>query len=93
MLRAMVRLLHGPVAVSPLSLGQVMIADFVPQGFHKGQGFFIARSLDVRFPAGGVGPLVMDVGRRRTGIGGDTVADPLADVVQKALAGFSQVAG
>ena len=90
---AVVRLLHAPVPVPPLLRTGEMIADAVAFLLQKAQNAFVRSGAQQRLPAGGVGALIMDIGRRRVRVAVDGFVCPPAQRLQEALAGVGQVVG
>ena len=92
-LGAVVRLLHAPVTVLPLLRPGEMIADAIACLLQKAQNVFVRTGAQQRLPAGGVGALIMDIGRWLVRVAVDGFVCPPAQIIQEALAGVGQVVG
>ena len=93
MLRAVVRLLHAPVAMPPLPRLCEMIANAVACLLQKGHNAFVRIGAQQWLPTGGVGALVMHIGRRLVRVAVDGGVCPPAQIIHETLARVVQVVG
>jgi len=90
-LRAVVRLLHTPVAVAPLLRSGEMVANVVAFLLQKAEDAFIGAGVQQRLPAGRVGALVMHIGGRLFCVALDGFVRPPAQIIQESPARVRQV--